>query len=468
MKFSVVGHACLQVEAAGQSLVVDPWLSDPIYWGSWSHCPPPVYDESIFEADHVFVSHWHYDHFDVETLRRFHREAHLFVPRFPVSTLGAELADLGFTRVTEMVHGRRYRLAPDFFISSFQIQYLDDAVLAVEAEGRVLIDLNDAKPLPPSWRSLRRRFPRPDFLLRSHSPAWSFPDCYRFDDPTEAAAVRRESYLEGFREAVRQLSPHNAIPFASGVCHLHREAREQNRHLIPAKELVDYMRAHPVEGTRVVQMPPGASWSTEEGFRGDGEAGDFDFTAAVERMAEERREEFEALYRLEASRTLSHADFCAYFGAFLRRLGPLRRLLRSYWTFRIQRGEALEYWSVDFARGRIERSDTEPEGYTSLIDMNPGLLADALANGLFANLEIAKRWTLHVRKGGVTGHLLLWVLISLSEAGYLSPRNLMRPRFVVGYARRLPELLHYGLLFSRVMRHGVGAAAETVTSIESA
>ena len=43
---------------------------------------PPVCDDSIFEADNVFVSHWHFDHFDVETLRRFHRGAHLFVPRF--------------------------------------------------------------------------------------------------------------------------------------------------------------------------------------------------------------------------------------------------------------------------------------------------------------------------------------------------------------------------------------------------
>jgi hypothetical protein len=466
VEFRVVGHACMIVEAAGQRLVVDPWLVDPIYWGAWSHCPAPVYEESIYDAEHVFITHWHYDHFDAGTLRGFSRDCHFWVPRFPVSSMAGELRDLGFQQVTEMIGGRRYTLGPDFAITSFQIQYLDDSVLAVEAEGVVIVDLNDSKPLPPSWRAIRRRFPRPDFMLRSHSPAWSFPDCYRFEDPADAVVVQRESYMAGFREAARMLSPRFAIPFASGVCHLHREARAQNEHLVPARELLAYLQANPLPDTEVVEMPPGASWSPEDGFRGTEAAADLDFEAEVARLADEQREELESLYAAEDAVVLSFDDFSAYFQEFLRRLGPFRRFLRSVWVFRIRQLETSEFWRVDFAHARIERLLTEPEGYTSRIDVHAGLLADALEQGIFANLEIAKRWTVHVRKGGVTGHLLLWVLISLSEAGYLTPRNLFRPRFIAGYTRRFPELLHYVLLFVRVMRRGVSAAAETVTRVE--
>ncbi len=113
------------------------------------------------------------------------------------------------------------------------------------------------------------------------------------------------------------------------------------------------------------------------------------------------------------------------------------------------------------------RGTTEPEAYSSLIDVHPAVLSDALKTRIVGNIEIAKRWRVHVRKGGVTGHLLLWVLISLFEAGYLTPRNYLSPRFIVGYARRLPEVLHYVLLLVRVLRRGVAAAAETVSAVES-
>lgn len=458
----------MRVEAGDLRLVVDPWLSGPIYWGAWSHCPEPVYDDSIFEADHLFITHWHYDHFDANSLRRFRKDARVFVPRFPVSALANQLRELGFQRVTEMVEARRYRLGPDFAITAFQIQYLDDSVLVVEAGGVVIVDLNDAKPLPPSWRAIRRRFPRPDFMLRSHSPAWSFPTCYTFEDEAEAVAVERDSYMAAFREAARILEPRFAVPFASAVCHLHREARSENRHLVPSAEMADYLARHPLPGrTEFVRMSHGASWSSESGFEGTERAAQLDFLTEVERLATRRERELARLYAVEDAVVLDHSAFRDYFQQFLRSLGPFRRLLRSVWVFRLRRGETLEYWTVDFARSRVTQGTTEPESYTSRIDVHPAVLSDALETRVVANIEIAKRWRVHVRRGGVTGHLLLWVLISLFEAGYLTRRNLLTARFVAGYARRLPEVVHYVLLLVRVLRRGVSAAAETVSGVES-
>ncbi|MEE8476128.1 MAG: MBL fold metallo-hydrolase [Myxococcota bacterium] len=468
MKLSIMGHACFSVKAGGLRLVVDPWLSGPVFWGAWSHCPEPVYDDSIFEADCLFITHWHHDHFHADSLRRFRKDAHVFVPRFPVSLMADELREIGFHRVTEMVHDRRYPLGPDFAITALQIQYLDDSVLVVEADGVVVVDLNDAKPLPPSWRAIGRRCPRPDFMFRSHSPAWSFPTCYTFEDEAEAVAVERDSYKAAFRQAARVLEPRFAVPFASGVCHLHREARSENRHLVPGAELADYLERHPLpDGTECVLMPPGASWSPESGFDGTEPVVSFDLPAEVERLAAQHEDELARFYAREDAVVLDYSAFSDYFRQLLRALGPFRRLLRSVWVFRLRLGESIEYWSVDFARSRLGRGTTEPESYSSLIDVHPAVLSDALETRIVGNIEIAKRWRVHVRRGGVTGHLLLWVLISLFEAGYLTPRNFLSPRFIVGYARRLPEVFHYVLLLVRVLRRGVAAAAETVSAVES-
>ena len=198
MQFQIVGHACMSVEAAGTRLVTDPWIQGSVYWDSWWHWPEPVFGPELFESDFIYVTHWHFDHFHAESLDRFSRRTHILIPRFPVSSLAGHLRDLGFTQVTEITHGARFELAPGFTLTSYQSQFQDDSVAVVEADGTVLVDLNDAKPLPSTWRRLRRRHPRVDFMMRSHSPAWSYPSRFTFEDASQAIRVHRRSYADAF------------------------------------------------------------------------------------------------------------------------------------------------------------------------------------------------------------------------------------------------------------------------------
>ena len=140
MKFQIVGHACLQVEAAGKRLVVDPWILGSVYWDAWWHCPEPVHDESIFKADFIYFTHWHFDHVHPQSLARFDKSCLVLLPKFPVSSLPDQLRGLGFTRIQEVEHGRSVELAPGFTLTSYQIQYQDDSICVVEADGTVLVD----------------------------------------------------------------------------------------------------------------------------------------------------------------------------------------------------------------------------------------------------------------------------------------------------------------------------------------
>ena len=83
-------------------------------------------------------------------------------------------------------------------------------------------------------------------MLRSHSPAWSYPTRYTFEDPADRLPVDARTYMEAFVAAAQQLRPRYAVPFASGICHLHREVLDENRYLVSAPEMKTVLRSERV------------------------------------------------------------------------------------------------------------------------------------------------------------------------------------------------------------------------------
>ncbi|MGC1379420.1 MAG: MBL fold metallo-hydrolase [Candidatus Baltobacteraceae bacterium] len=466
MEFRIVSHACLDIRAKGKRLVIDPWLNEPTYWSSWWHCPPPIFGEDIFDADYVYVTHWHFDHFDPKTLKKFSKNTTIVVPKFPISGLPSQLASLGFDRIVELPHGKTITLADGFTLTSYQVSFQDDSVAVVAADDTVLFDLNDSKPLPSLWRAFRAKYPKVDFMLRSHSPAWSYPTRYTFDDPADRLPVDARTYMDAFVAAAQQLRPRFAIPFASGICHLHREVVDENRFLVSAPEMKAYFEssASRVENTSLVIMPVGSSWSSERGFELSDNGVD-DIAAYAQRRAAEVSERLEKTYASEASKTIAYEDFSKYFAAFFKATWLLRPLLReARWIFAIDKPEP-EYWCVDFGRATIARSPQPPQSYDSAISMSPAVLSGSLRNGVFTNVDISKRWRVHVKRGSAMRHFVVANLLLLYEAEYLSPKHLFSWRFVSGYMRRLPEVLDYAAMAFRTLAKGKESLVKTVTSI---
>ncbi len=466
MEFRIVSHACLDVKARGKRLVIDPWLNEPAYWSSWWHAPPPEFGPDIFEADYVYVTHWHFDHFDPRTLKKFSPHTTIMVPKFPISGLPAQLRDMGRAHIIELTHGQCIELAPGFSFTSYQVTFQDDSVAVIQADGCTLMDLNDSKPLPSLWRTFRAKYPKVDFMLRSHSPAWSYPTRYSFEDPSDRLPVDGRTYMEAFVAAAQQLRPRYAVPFASGICHLHKEVRDENRFLVSAFEMRDYFAANAsrVPGTELKVMPVGSRWSSETGFELTDNVVD-DMVAYAEERALAESERLEKAYRSEASKEIAFDDFAGYFRKFFRAIWPLRPFLRNpRWVFTIT-GAQTEYWTVDFGKGEIERGTQMPERYDSAITVSPAVLSGSLRNGVFTNVDIAKRWRVYIRRGSAMRHFIITNLLLLHEAEYLSLRHLLSWRFISGYARRLPEVFDYMRLAVRTASKGKESLVQTVTSI---
>jgi len=466
MEFRIISHACLDVSAAGKRLVIDPWLNEPTYWSAWWHAPPPIFGPEIFDADYVYITHWHFDHFDPKTLRKFHKQTTAIVPKFPISGLKQQLEQIGFERIVELRHGEKIPLGNGFSLTSYQISFQDDSVAVVEADGVVLVDLNDAKPLPSTWKTFRAKYPKPDFMLRSHSPAWSYPTRYTFEDPADRLPVDARTYMEAFVAAAQQLRPRYAVPFASGICHLHREVRDENRFLVSAPEMKAYFEANAarVPQASLVVMPVGSRWSSENGFELTGTVVD-DIVGYAEERAKAEEERLEKTYRSEAAKEVSFDDFSRYFNKFFRATRLLRPLIRkTRWVFPIQ-GAQKEFWSVDFGKAAIERSALMPETYDSVISVSPAVLSGSLRNDVFTNVDISKRWRVHIKRGSAMRHFVLTNLLLLYEAEYLSPKRLFSWRFLSGYARRFPEVVDYARMALRTATKGKDSLVTAVTSI---
>ncbi len=112
LRITLVNHATVLIQADGLNLLTDPiWSAraSPVGWaGPQRFRPPAIRFEELPQIDVVLLSHNHYDHFDLPTLRRLaaqHQPLFLVPPGD-----GARLRDAGFGRVVELDWWQSQRL----------------------------------------------------------------------------------------------------------------------------------------------------------------------------------------------------------------------------------------------------------------------------------------------------------------------------------------------------------------------
>jgi UDP-MurNAc hydroxylase len=153
MRVTGVGHAGLYIETAAGSVLCDPWVN-PAFFGSWFPFPDNSdLDWSTFgQADYLYVSHLHRDHFDPELLRRHVRkDTTVLLPDYPTDELERALTGLGFhtfLRTTSGVPVHRDGLR--IMITSLTGPSdgpIGDSALSLDDGRTVILNQNDAHPL---------------------------------------------------------------------------------------------------------------------------------------------------------------------------------------------------------------------------------------------------------------------------------------------------------------------------------
>lgn len=175
-----IGHASFLGRLGGSSFVVDPNFSNHLGLSFRRHGSPGLTAREIPPLSAILVTHNHYDHLDLPTLRALPTD----VPRFVPQGLGAWLTRKGFPRVHEMGwwdavswDGLRITFVP---ARHWSRRYPWDTNRSwwggwvVEGGGRSVYHAGDTAWFP-GFAEIGRRFPNLDAAMLpigAYDPAW--------------------------------------------------------------------------------------------------------------------------------------------------------------------------------------------------------------------------------------------------------------------------------------------------------
>jgi UDP-MurNAc hydroxylase len=442
VEVAVVAHATLYLRAGSTSILVDPWFSGSAFWRSWWHlpAPAPLRDEWL-RPDFVYITHHHFDHLHYPSMRRLDRRARVLIPRFGVDVMRGEIERLGFSSVTELEHGRLHQIADDVVVASYQYG-ADDTLFAMRIGDVVVVDVNDCKIRGAAMARVRRDFGAATLMLKSHSWAQAYPWCYEADDPDELGLITPDVYLQDFVVTAQELDARYAIPFGSGVAFLERESEILNDHVVTAEQVERVCGPRlTVRGTETVIMRPGDTWNARDGFRHRVEDEPLDRATELVALRARAAGRLEDQRRMEAGRSLSVDELCAYLTPFV------RAIPRPLFRRAVPRPVAIRFGdhtvALDFAAGRVTTDPDAIARRATLVDVDEGLLSLAVEQRIVHLLHPAARVHVQMRRGALREDTAFWGALMMWELGYLPARRSCTPRAARVVWRRRAEFVAY-------------------------
>src|SRR5271154_950134 len=236
LRVTIVGHASVLIQAGGLNVLTDPVWSEtasPLpFFGPRRVSAPGIAFEALPQIDAVLLSHNHYDHMDLPTLRRLNTKYHPLM----VASLGNEAilrrAIEGVRVVTgdwgdriDIGKGGVVTIVPAYHWSSRtprdRRMALWSGYMLSTNGGHVYFAGDTGYGDGRIFREVRERIGRPDLALipiRAYAPRWFMSA--QHTDPSEAVQI-----LEA-PEAARGLGIH------WGVFHLTDERRDEPPELL--------------------------------------------------------------------------------------------------------------------------------------------------------------------------------------------------------------------------------------------
>ncbi|MCX6874111.1 MAG: MBL fold metallo-hydrolase [Verrucomicrobia bacterium] len=118
-----LGHASFLLSGCGVHLLIDPIFSEhcgPLPWlGFKRMVPPPCGMTSLPPITAVLLTHTHYDHCDLPTLRKLGKHTPLMVPAGHAEWFGG----IGFVSVTTLAWWQQVELAPGVSVTATPAQH---------------------------------------------------------------------------------------------------------------------------------------------------------------------------------------------------------------------------------------------------------------------------------------------------------------------------------------------------------
>lgn len=240
--FKLFRSATVGISGKNFKLLIDPWLTDGEYYGSWYHYPKFNIKKNLDELNSfnaIYISHIHPDHSSVETLKLINKNIPIYILSYHSKFLKFKLENLGF-KVIELQHGNKFALDKDFNITLFaaddcdpqlcfkfygcsipgikdQTQQIDSLAL-IEVSNQKILNVNDS-PFKLSEKVIKKNksLQNLDLLLTGYGGAGPFPQCFQNlsgKDKNKEAKKKKENFIKQSISYIQSTNTKNYIPFA--------------------------------------------------------------------------------------------------------------------------------------------------------------------------------------------------------------------------------------------------------------
>jgi UDP-MurNAc hydroxylase len=357
MKVTYLGHAAILAEARGKRILMDPWLTDPAYHGSWWHYPPlPFRVRDLPAPDFIYISHEHADHFDPATLAQLSKDAQVVIADFRNKRFRDRIAALGFRKIRELRFGERMAWGEglELFLIPPDRAWDDSAILITDGATTVL-NVNDCHLDEATLRRLGSAHTI-DLAFLTFTGASQYPGCFDFPEAVKVERWRasKQAHLEEFVTWAKLLHPKRAVPAAGNFALLPPDLVPLNTsdYVNHPGEAIEALRAAApeIEG---VQMNPGDTWTAGTGLARHAPAPDWSRRLEqIAAMSRARADEIAAYYAGEPAAPADlYERFQRYFDALLA-ADPAARERVGIVTWWHVDGPAGGDWVIDFRRER--------------------------------------------------------------------------------------------------------------------
>lgn len=452
MKVTVLGHACLYVEQDDVRLLVDPWLTGSCYWRSWWNYPevPTDFLDQI-RPTHIYITHLHWDHYHGPTLRKFaSSNPTILLPKSPTSRMVDDMRkDFPFTTIKELTHAKKYKIARDLCLYSYQFNpFFIDSALVIESPNACLLNANDSKVFGLSFKQIVDRHPRFDLVFRSHSSASADPYCVDGVDPWATSRSPRDYALD-FLAFAQASGAKYAIPFASSHVYLHKDTEIFNQYYSSPQNVLTEFNKLSSPHFRCVLMPPGSSWSDVGGFS----LVEHDYSQIsdhIHQLQDKHRSALAKHYKREEAASLNEGSFTRYFNGFSRAIHfPLKHLRFAFFVSASIHGDSpgtLAFVDTKKRQTSFLHDVTyspalvADHGLDFILRVNPLVLNDCTKKSMFNTFAASK--LLRIQPNGSSNRYnSFFSLVDLYENDGLPLWRILEPRQLINRLRRFREPL---------------------------
>ncbi len=269
MKITYLAHAAMLVESGGKRILMDPWLNDPTYHGTWWHYPPLALGvRDLPPVDYIYISHEHPDHFDPPTLRLLDKKAQVIIARFKNRRFHDLLKGLGFETIHELEFGTWLDWAPRNTLRLIAPDRAwDDSAIQLSDGETTVLNVNDCH-LDEATLARLGAERRIDIAFLTFTGASQYPGCYEYpiEEKLKRWQVSKKAHLDEFVQWAKLLQTKRAVPAAGNYALLHPDQLPFNtgEYVSHPQEALDLL-AKAAPGIEGLQMNPGDVWTPEGG-----------------------------------------------------------------------------------------------------------------------------------------------------------------------------------------------------------